>query len=1031
MFCDLAESTVLAQRLDPEDLLEVMRRYQRSIASAVERYGGHVAQYLGDGVLVYFGYPRAYEDDARRAVTSGLEILQGVSRLNETLATELGVTIAVRVGLHTGPVVAGEVGSGARTEQLAMGATPNVAARVQSLAEPGALLLSEESYRLVERHFECACLGPHQLRGVSEPIVLYRAVQKRSGELPAERRADTEPPSFVGRERELQTLLDAFDRAEQGEGQVVLLSGEPGIGKTRLQQELSRRTLGRTEAWLGFACSAYHQNSALYPVVEQLTRTLGFKPDEEAAQSLTKLENWLESLGLPVAELAPPLAALLSLPTERYDVESLSPDRQRKQLLAALIGLVRHLARRKPVVLAMEDVQWADPSTRELFELLTAGIEHEKVLAIVACRPEGLATWSSLPRATPLALERLEQKDAEAMLDGWVELPPPVRREVLARTDGVPLFLEELTHAVLAGGSGQDAGRSRSSGDPLIPTTLRNSLMARLDGLGPAKETAQLAALLGRTFRREVLAAVSPLEADVLDEHLQRFIDSGILEVVGSPTDGTYSFRQSLLQDTAYESLLRSRRRQLHADVARTLAEAFPALARSEPETLARHFEAAGQWREALDSHRSAGSRGLERGSYVEAIASFRKAVGLLDQLPGDREHDALELALLQQLVIPIFAHHGYAAAELPGIYARIRELTRSLGGPRDEAWQLLTAWSFHLVRSDRYEARSLADEMVALAARSPAVFGDVQLGYVLGYNAFYQGDPLRALAEFERAMQPGKGGEESPVTPREAAFHSALGRAWALAVTGRPGPAWQMISATVAAAEAAGQPFAIAQALAYQAAVAQENGRAPSEVQEIAERLLKIATEQDLEIWICFAHIFQGWARAMQDEADGVVELRGAIEASLAGGHLTSMGHSLLLLATALQQLGRTEEALVTAEEALAFAADHLERFSEADALRVRGELLWQRGDPEAAEASLRSALATAEDQHARLFALRAATSLARLMRELGRAGEGRAGLAPLVADFAEEAELPWLAEARALLSSLEAETGRVPSSR
>jgi tetratricopeptide (TPR) repeat protein len=805
----------------------------------------------------------------------------------------------------------------------------------------------------------------------------------------------------------------------------VLLSGEPGIGKTRLQQELSRCAQGRIAAWLGCTCSAYHRNSALYPIIEQLTRTVGLKPGEEAKESLARLEGWIESLELPVPETAPSLAALLSLPTEGYEVATLGPERQRQQLLSVLIGLVRHLARRKPVVLVMEDLQWADPSTRELLERLAAQIEHEKVLAIFAYRPEAEAVWSALPRASRLELRRLEQGDAEAMLDRWVELPPGLRREVLARTDGIPLFLEELTRAVVADGAKRAEGagpRGAAVREPLIPATLHSSLIARLDGLGPAKETAQLAALLGRTFRHDMLRAASLLEPRMLEEHLERLVGSGLLERVGSPRDAAFHFRQSLLQETAYESLLRSRRRQLHEHVAVALGEAFPDLARNEPETLARHYEAAGRWPEALRFHRSAGGRAVERGAYVEAIASFRKALELLEHLsPGD-ERNRDELGLLQLLVVPIFAHHGYAAPELPRIYASIRELTRDLGGSREEAWQLLTSWAFHLVRSDRTETRMLADEMVALAARAPEVLGDAQLGYVLGYNAFYSGDQPRALRELERAMAPGEGGSESPLASAEAAFHASLARGWSLAVVGRGEAAWQMLAASVAAAEAVGQPFALAQALAYLAAVAQETGRDARELQAIAERLLKIAIEQDLQIWICFGHIFRGWARAMLGEEDGVVELRSAIEASLAGGHLTSMGHSLLMLATALGQLGRTQEALEVVERALDFGAKHLERFSVADAQRVRGELLRLLGEHAAAESSLRGALATAREQGARLFGLRAATSLAQLLQEQGRLGEARACLAPCLAEVGDGATSAWLHEAQAVLAGLEA---------
>jgi class 3 adenylate cyclase/tetratricopeptide (TPR) repeat protein len=1034
MFCDLAESTGLSERLDPEDLLDVVRRYQGVAAGIVERYGGHVAQYLGDGVLVYFGYPRAYEDDARRAVMSGLEIARAISRLSKTLEMDKGVALAVRIGLHTGSVVAGEVGAGARTEQLAMGATPNVAARVQSLAAPGDVLLTEDSFRLVERFFECSCLGPRELRGISEPIVLYRAVQRRSDELLTDRVSDEYPTPFVGRERELRTLLERLERAEAGEGQVVVLSGEPGIGKTRLQQELRRRTENRTAAWLSCRCSAYHQNSALYPIVEQLERTLGLKPGDEAEESLAKLETWLESLELPVAELAPPLAALLSLPTERYQVDAPNPERQRRQFLSVLIRLVRHLARSHPVVLSMEDLQWADPSTRELLGMLAPEIEHEKVLAIFACRPEEVAAWSSLPRATRLELRRLDQEDAEALLDGWVELPPALRREVLARTDGIPLFLEELTRAVVAGGLGRENGARRSApGDPapLIPSTLRNSLMARLDGLGPAKETAQLGSLLGRSFHHEILEAVSPVEPRLLKQHLERLVDSGLLQLVGSAPHATYTFRHSLMQDTAYESMLRSRRRQLHDHVARVLTEAFPALLRSEPETLARHCEAAGRRREAMDFQRAAGVRALQGGAYVEAIVSFRKALGLLAELEEGRDRDRQELDLLHLLVVPIFAHRGYAAPELPDIYAGIRELTRSLGGAREQAWQLVTSWGFHLVRGDRRETLALADEIVAFAKHSSGLFSDAELGYVLGSTAFFAGDQAQALAGLERATQPSEGGVDSPLASVGYAFLAPLVRGWALAVTGHPEQAWRTLSASLALAESTGQPFGIAQALSYMAAVAQDLGRDPHEVREIAERLLTIASEQELKIWICFAHIFRGWARAMLGEDDGVAEMREAIEASLAGGHRTSMGHSLLMLTAALQHLGRTEEALATAEETLGFCARHLESFSEADAHRLKGELLWLQGEREAAESSLRTALLTACKQQARLFALRAATSLARLMQEQGRSREGRECLAPLVTDFTEGLDGPWLRQAKALLDRLEAPHASVAAGR
>ena len=674
LFCDLVGSTELAHREDPEDLREIVSVYQRVCQSAIERYEGFVARYVGDGVLAYFGYPQAHEENAERAVRAGLGIIDGMRKLNVRLA-ERGVELSVRIGIATGSVVVGDmIGEGASQESPALGETPNVASRLQGIGQPDTVVIAPETRRLALNYFEYRDLGEQVLKGLSAPIHAWQVLGERPTEVRFEVRQISGTTPLVGRTEELALIMRRWEQVKEGEGQVVLLSGEPGIGKSRLAQVLCERVSGEPHTLVRYQCSPYHTHSALYPIVEQTRRAAGFDETDNACSQLDKLEASLHLAFDDVSDVAPLVAGLLSMNTEsRYPVSHLRPEALKEATLKALVSQFLAFSAKQPVLLIVEDAHWIDPTTQEVLDMLLPNIADKRVLAAITYRPEYRPRWSGLAHALTLPVVRLPRRDVVLMTEKMVGGKPLAREvleQIIAKTDGVPLFVEELTKTILESGlivETEDSYRvSGSLPELAIPATLQDSLMARLDGAASMREVAQVGACIGRRFSRELLAAVLPLDETTRKTALRHLETAGLLFRTGTAKSVSYAFKHALVQDTAYNSLLKSKRKHFHAHIAEFLSKSGDVVA-SAPEVLARHYMEAGEFERAASHWCEADERAGARYANQEAIAHCRKGLTALSHLPRDAERTSMELVLRIGLAagLRITDHHSEALAEL------------------------------------------------------------------------------------------------------------------------------------------------------------------------------------------------------------------------------------------------------------------------------------------------------------------------------------------------------------------------------
>ncbi len=724
MFCDLVGSTDLSQRLDAEDLRSVVRAYQEAASGAIERYAGHIAQYLGDGLLVYFGHPQAHEDDAERAVRAGLEILTALRTLNDALEPKHGVRLAARVGIHTGPVVIGTMGGGAKSETLALGDTTNIAARLEAVAAPDTVVVSGATQRLVPGMFLLHDLGTPPLKGIATQVRAY-AVRQATG---VRSRLDVDPSKLtplVGREQQVGLLIERWEQAQERDGQAVLIAGEAGLGKSRLLQAFRERLADTPHSWLECRCTPYTEGSAFHPLIELVEQGLGFKPDDDPETRLRRLEGGIERAGLSVPEGVPLIGALLSLPLpERYPPLRQSPELQRKQTMEALVAWTLALAAQQPLVMLYEDLHWCDPSSVELLGLLLAQSPTARVLTLLTFRPAFVPPWPARSHQTPLAVSRLSRRQATNMIGGMtrgVPLPGAVVERIVERADGVPLFVEELTKMVLESDLvAVQGGRYELTGSLTqlaIPTTLQDSLMARLDRLDAGKEVAQLGAALGREFSYELLRSVSLLEEPRLHAGLTQLVDAELLYQRGTPPAATYTFKHALIQETAYQSLLKRTRQQLHARIAEVLEERFPERVASEPEVLARHCDQAGLATQAIAHYQRAGERATQRSANEEAIGHLRRALDLVATLPETRERHQMELGLQMAIGGPLNSVRGPSHPEVEQTYARARELALQIGEAPELPRVLTRMATVYLNKGDLAIAAEVAQEALAAAS--------------------------------------------------------------------------------------------------------------------------------------------------------------------------------------------------------------------------------------------------------------------------------------------------------------------------
>jgi class 3 adenylate cyclase/DNA-binding winged helix-turn-helix (wHTH) protein/predicted ATPase len=1021
LFCGLVGSTAVSTHVDPEDLREVISAYHNCVDDTVGRFGGFIAGHMGEVVSVYFGYPEAHEDDAERAVRAGAAVIDAVGRLARP------ERLSVQLGIASGLVVVGDLTGAGAQEHGVVGETPNLAARLQALAQPDTLVIAESTRRQIGALFQIEDSGLQLVAGFAEPQRAWR-VTGESGVLSRFEALRSEATPLVGREEELDLLLRRWRQAKTGEGRVVLISGEPGIGKSRLTAALSQAIQNDQHTRWRYFCSPHHQDSALYPFIVQLERAAGFARDDTVEEKVGKLRGLLGpgARGDDEIEL---LTELLSLPSSAADL-NLSPRRKREKLFEALLHRLEALARNRPVLLVFEDAHWIDPTSRELLELTIDRVSRLSLLVVVTFRPEFLHAWSGEPQMTILALNRLDRRDRTVLVEqiaGGKALPNEVVAQIADRADGVPLFVEELTKSVLESGLFREEGDRYVFCRPLtplaIPTSLHASLLARLDRLASARLVAQIGAAIGREFSYALLCAVSRLPDDELQAALGRLVASELVIQRGTPPDAVYSFKHALVQDAAHGTLLRAVRSHLHAQIAEVLATQSPELMDTQPELFAQHYAEAGLVEKSVVCWGNAGRRSAARSAMVEAVAQFQKGLDQLALLPDNRARQRQELEFYSALGDALFAAKGPSAPETGQAYARARGLWEQLGSPAEYLQVPYGQFRYHQHLGELDQAQHLVEDLLRLSLQR-----NDSAGLVLGHHA--SGTDLWLVGRFASSRPH----YEEVLALYDPILHSSLVHQAGVhlqvasqAVLGNvvfclgyPEQALAQSNAAIAEARRLAHPASLCSSLAVGARLHSFAGD-DAALDERAGQLAAVATEQGFSLWRAEGTIYRGWAKVKKgDLTEGISLLRRGSVAYRATGAEAWTPYWFALLAKACEIAGQIDEAVTLLDDALQIVERTQVRCLVAELNRHKGQLLLRQGHGEAAEELYRKALSIAEEQEAKLWELRAATSLARLWRDQGRRAEARDLLAPVYGWFTEGFDTPDLKEAKALLEAL-----------
>ncbi len=1023
IFCDLVGSTALSEQLDAEDLREVIRSYQDVCASAVSRFEGYIAKYIGDGVLIYFGYPIAHEDDAQRAIHCGLAIVDQVKRLAKRLQKEKGIDLKVRLGVHTGPVIAGEMGSGdTREEHAIVGKTPNIGARIEGIAEANSVVMSSDTYRLIKDDFVCRSMGFHTLKGISEPMEVYQALHETGVQDRLDKTASVkERVPLVGRDQELQEILKRWEHIENGLGQLVLLKGEPGLGKSRLVKEFREQIVNQAHTEQECRCSPYHHNSVLYPLVNLLVKILQLHPEDPPASKLDKLEEFLSEYELPLSEAVPLIADLCSLSLEeRYSPLQTTPQKIREKTLEVLANLLVEMAKRRPMLFIIEDLHWSDPTTQEFLNLLINRLSTVPILALLTFRPVFLPPWPLENFTTSIQLSSLSLEVIKPIIDGLAggkSLPDEVLQQLIAKTDGVPLFVEELTKMVLESGLLEEQENSYELTAPLptlaIPATIQGSLMARLDRLDSAKEIAQLGAVLGREFSYSWIQKLSSLEETALQHELQKLVDAELLDQEDVPPQANYMFRHALVQDTAYQSLLKSKRAQVHREIANLLETKFPEITQNQPEFIAYHYSEGNMIEQAVKFWENAGKLALQRSAIAEAINHLNEGLRLVKMLPETPEQMRQEIELQMTLAMAMSLTPDMVSPKVGAVYTRTRELSEQLEDPR---WLFrVLCGQANLYNTPKGELREICkygERCMEAAEKLNDTALRIEAHHMLWTAKLHLGDCLGAdihASAIKACYNPDLHHELTYLySGHDPGVCSNTCSAWIKWELGYPDQALQRAQYAVSLADQVGHPMSHGFAKHYITLIHYLRGEF-RQAEERAQIQIAYCEEHGIFLWELLGRILLGATMVAQgkDISQGIEMSQNGLDFFQTSGFNIMLPFFFSLAAEAYRDAGQIEQGLKTLEEGLAFAQNSEEQLHVPELFRLKGELLLMQSDTEEnqqlAESLFKLALERASQQQTKSLELRAVTHLAQLWKNQGRSKEAYQRLAPIYHWFTE----------------------------
>jgi class 3 adenylate cyclase/predicted ATPase len=1032
MFTDLVGSTEMSLRMDAEDLRDIIRGYQISCARVIERFGGFIARYMGDGIMSYFGYPQAHEDDAERAILAGLELVEAVRALDADIGAEKGVRLEVRVGLASGLVVVGDlIGEGVSEERAVVGETPNLAARMQNLADANTVVIDPAAYRLAGDAFKTRDLGVKDVKGSPEPIHVWQVLEPHDTQSRFDSALKARLSPLIGRTDELNRLREQWKRASAGQGQVVLLSGDAGIGKSRLARTAYTRIADADALHIRYQCSPLYTNSAFHPFIEQIEHAAGIDRAEHPNLKFEKIQNFLRRFSQDTDENRALLARLLSIsPEGRYSELNLGPTQLKQRTISFLSEQLLTRPDTRPMLALFEDIHWADPSSLELLDGIVARLTDVPLMLICTHRTEHIGRWGDLDHVTAIELERLDAAQSAELVERLLEdakLPARLEREILDKADGVPLFVEELIRA-LSVGAGDDPSGSALARDLVVPDTLQSSLMSRLDRMESAKSVAQIGAAIGREFRYKLLAAVASIVSTELDAALYSLQGESLVNRRGVPPDSLYTFQHGLLRDAAYQSLLRRKRQEIHGRIAAALEHELKSYWESNPEILAHHLTEANETEKAIDYWEAAARKAARGSANIEAERHFQRAVELVHSLPASTARTQQELRLLTGMGAVLINNHGPGTPSVTDLYRRCHTLCEEIGrgdGLDTSEDQFATLWGLWRTCESLKVAMNLVDQMRALGEKEKRPDLIMQAHHSGWATLFNLGELTACLdsiavgeslydAHAHRDHASLYGGHDPQVCAH------GIG-AVALCLRGFPDQASNRIERAIDFARKLGHPGSLAHALDF-AATFDRMCDHPDRTLERAEALVACGVQHEFADYEVRGRTFRGWALARLGSGDeGLAELRASMLAHRETGTSEDFSFFLEMLAEVYGLVGQPREGLTAIDEALQDALRNEATFWSSATKRRQALLMVQCDADRVADAvaCLREAVSIAREQQAHLLELQATLDLARLLKQTGEIGDARSVIEAGYDGMSEGLDLPVMVETREFIAN------------